>query len=338
MTATLMAETARHRNGWLGAELDRNSIYWEFSPANLHAIDELMDRLHGSGLAFNEIRKHHFSHPDLDADLAKVLARIKNGPGLLIMRGFPVDKYTAEEMQAVYWGVGTHFGRGCSQSADGDYLGHVTNVEKQSRGYTTARELSLHTDSAEIVGLLCVRDAKEGGLSIYANSVKIHEILEREHPEYLPALERGFRCDRRGEEAPGDEPVTPYYVPVYSTQDGILTCRYVRGVIDRGAATLGAELSAFEKEALACFESLAQRDEVRFEVMLRPGEASFINNYEMLHARTSFVDWDEPAKKRLLYRLWLEGEPPRPMRPEVHLYQNKSGMMGVDPQLGRGPR
>ena len=83
---------------------------------------------------------------------------------------------------------------------------------------------------------------------------------------------------------------------------------------------------------------MAQREDVRFEVMLRPGEASVINNYEILHARTGFVDWEEPAKKRLLYRLWLEGEPPRPMRREVHLYQNRSGRMGVDPQPGRGPR
>ena len=254
------------------------------------------------------------------------------------MRGFPVDKYDAERMQAVYWGIGTHFGRGCSQSADGDYLGYVTNVEKASRGYTTDRELNLHTDSAEMVGLLCVRDAKEGGLSLYASSLKVHEIIAREHPEYLPVLERGFRCDRRGEEAPEDAPVTPYRVPVFSAQDGLLSCRYVRGVIDKGAATLGEPLSDFEKAALACFEAVAQREDVRFEIMLRPGEASVINNYEILHARTGFVDWEEPAKKRLLYRLWLEGEPPRPMRREVHLYQNRSGRMGVDPQPGRGPR
>src|SRR6185369_1612121 len=66
-------------------------------------------------------------------------------------------------------------------------------------------------------------------------------------------------------------------------------------------------------------------------------EASFINNYEVLHARTGFVDRDEPAKKRLLYRLWLEGRPPRPMVPEVQLYRNRSGRMGVDPQPGRNP-
>jgi len=333
-----MTSLACHREGWLGAELDRAALYWEFTPAHLAAIDELMEKLDRAGLPFHEIRRYHFSHPAIDADLAVLLAQIKNGPGLVIMRGFPVAKYDAERMQSLYWGIGTHFGRGCSQSADGDYLGHVTNVAKASRGYTTDRELNLHTDSAEIVGLLCVRDAREGGLSIYASSLKVHEIIAREHPEYLAVLEHGFRCDRRGEEAPEDEPVTPYRVPVFSTQDGILSGRYVRGVIDKGAERLGEPLTSFEKQALACFEEIGQRDEVRFEVMLRPGEASFINNYEILHARTGFVDWDEPEKKRLLYRLWLEGEPPRPMRGEVHLYQNRSGRMGVDPQPGRGPR
>jgi hypothetical protein len=334
-----MPQTAsRRRQGWLGRDLDRAGLYWDFTPAHLAAIDELMAGIEAGILPFHDIRREHFSHPALDGDLAAVLERIKTGPGLLIMRGFPVEKYDAERMQAVYWGIGTHFGIGCSQSADGDYLGYVTNVAKASRGYTTDRELHLHTDSAEIVGLLCVRDAREGGLSIYSSSFKVREIIEREHPEYLPALERGFHCDRRGEEAPEDDPVTPYRVPVFSTRDGVLTCRFVRGVIDKGAERLGEPLSRLELEALACFEEVAARDDVRFEVMLRPGEASFINNYEILHARTGFVDWDDPARKRLLYRLWLEGQPSRPMVPEVQLYRNRSGRMGVDPQPGRGPR
>lgn len=333
-----IGEAVRHREGWLGAEFDRDVLYWDFTRGHLAAIDELMDRLAGDTRPFHEITKRDFSHPALDADLGKLLAYIKTGPGLVVMRGFPVDKYTPEEMQTVYWGVGAHFGIGCSQSADGDYLGYVTNVAKASRGYITDRELSLHTDSAEIVGLLCVRAAREGGMSIYANSLKVHEIVARERPEYLKVLERGFHCDRRGEEAPEDDPVTPYRVPVFSEEGGLLSTRFVRGVIDRGAETLGEPLSELEKEALAFFELVAQRDEVRLELTLGPGEASFINNYEMLHARTGFVDHDDPVKKRLLYRLWLQGDPPRPMRKEVHLYQNRSGRMGVDPQSGRGPR
>ena len=334
----VMKRTARHRDGWLGAEFDRGALYWDFTPSHLAAIDELMAKLAGDERPFHEIAKADFTHPALDGDLGDLLTYIRTGPGIVIMRGFPVHKYTPEEMQIVYWGIGAHFGIGCSQSADGDYLGHVTNVEKASRGYTTARELSLHTDSAEIVGLLCVRDAKEGGMSIYANSLKVHEIVAREHPEYLDVLERGFHCDRRGEEAPDDDAVTPYRVPVFSEKDGMLSTRFVRGVIDRGAESRGEPLSDLEQDALAFFEAVAQRDEVRLELTLKPGEASFINNYELLHARTAFVDHDDPAKKRLLYRLWLMGDPPRPMKTEVHLYQNRSGRMGVDPQPGRGPR
>jgi hypothetical protein len=336
--AAVMEKTSRHRDGWLGSEFNRGALYWDFTSAHLEAIDEVMERLVGDPRPFHEITRRDFSHPALDRDLAALLAYIKTGPGLVVMRGFPVDKYTPDEMRTVYWGIGAHFGHGCSQSADGDYLGHVTNVEKASRGYTTARELSLHTDSAEIVGLLCVRDAKEGGMSIYASSLKVHEIVAREHPEYLAVLERGFRCDRRGEEAPDDDSVTPYRVPIFSEEAGVLSTRFVRGIIDRGADALGEPLSALEQEALAFFEAVAQRDEVRLELTLRPGEASFISNYEMLHARTAFVDHDDLVKKRLLYRLWLEGEPPRPMRKEIHLYQNRSGRMGVDPQPGRGPR
>jgi hypothetical protein len=123
--AAVMERVARHRDGWLGAEFD-----WGFMPAHLAAIDELMEKLANDPRPFHEITRRDFSHPALDADLAAVLAEIKNGPGILVIRGFPVGKYDAETMQTIYWGIGTHFGGGCSQSADGDYLGHVTNVEK----------------------------------------------------------------------------------------------------------------------------------------------------------------------------------------------------------------
>jgi hypothetical protein len=271
MPMAAVMERVRHRDGWLGSEFDRGALYWDFAPKHLAAIDELMDRLAHDTRPFHQVTRRDFAHPALDADLADLLASIKTGPGLVVMRGFPVDKYTPEQMQTVYWGIGTHFGRGCSQSADGDYLGHVTNVEKASRGYTTARELSLHTDSAEIVGLLCVRDAKEGGMSLYASSLKVHEIIARERPEYLAVLARGFRCDRRGEEAPDEDSVTPYHVPVFSEAGGVLSTRFVRGVIDRGADALGEPLSALETAALDFFDAVAQRDEVRLELTLRPG-------------------------------------------------------------------
>jgi hypothetical protein len=38
---------------------------------------------------------------------------------------------------------------------------------------------------------------------------------------------------------------------------------------------------------------------------LRPGEMQFINNYHVLHGRTSYVDDPASGHKRHLKRLWL---------------------------------
>ena len=47
------------------------------------------------------------------------------------------------------------------------------------RPYTTSAAHGVHTDNSDIVGLLCVRDAMEGGLSQWTSSIAIHNALLR---------------------------------------------------------------------------------------------------------------------------------------------------------------
>jgi alpha-ketoglutarate-dependent taurine dioxygenase len=42
------------------------------------------------------------------------------------------------------------------------------------------------------------------------------------------------------------------------------------------------------------------------EFTLKPGEILFFNNRWLLHNRTSFVDFEEPERRRHLVRLWLQ--------------------------------
>jgi hypothetical protein len=57
-----------------------------------------------------------------------------------------------------------------------------------------------------------------------------------------------------------------------------------------------------------------------------------------MHARSEFDDWDEPEKKRLMLRLWLDVErKARPVVREIHIYENVGGRSGIDPQPGRMP-
>ena len=79
------------------------------------------------------------------------------------------------------------------------------------------------------------------------------------------------------------------------------------------------------------------RDDVRLEVGLKAGEALLLNNCMTLHARRRFDDGNEREAKRLYYRLWLEGYQRRSLVPEFFIYDNASGQMGIDGQLGREP-
>ena len=93
-----------------------------------------------------------------------------------------------------------------AKDAKGDLIGRVEDVgvdinAVNASGYTTNAQLHPHNDSSDIVGLLCVRQAKEGGQNMIASAMTIYNEILAAHPEYLDVLYRGFHYDVRGERA-----------------------------------------------------------------------------------------------------------------------------------------
>jgi hypothetical protein len=74
-------------------------------------------------------------------------------------------------------------------------------------------------------------------------------------------------------------------------------------------------LSETDIEALELFDDLANDQELRLDMELRPGDMQFLHNHTCLHDRTAFVDWPEPERKRHLLRLWLAAPGARPLPP-----------------------
>ena len=52
-------------------------------------------------------------------------------------------------------------------------------------------------------------------------------------------------------------------------------------------------------------DSLCNDPRFRLDMKLERGDMQFVNNYVVLHSRTSYVDNAEEARKRHLLRLWL---------------------------------
>jgi hypothetical protein len=301
----------RSRCVWKGADLRNDSSWvWMIPPEGLADIDAALAQVERRGLRLPRLDKSDFPLPRIAGELARLAEEVDNGRGFQLLRGLPVKRYSYEQLRTIFWGVGLHFGRPAEQTKDGDWLIDVRDeggsLGQNQRGYHSPVTLDFHTDGANTVALLCIEKAMEGGVSVLANSAAIHNALLEKNPDYLVPLYEGFPVDRRGAEPEGEPRVSPWKLPVFSFTNGRLNCVYDRRSSQWGRERIGQPLTETEKAAFDAFDALAHDPEFRLDMELQPGDMQFVNNFSVLHSRTSFVDNPDEGKKRHLLRLWLE--------------------------------
>jgi hypothetical protein len=271
----------------------------------------------------------------IEDDIAAWREQVRNGRGFVLLRGFPVTDLPLDDVEAMYYGLGQWFGRPVSQSNMGDLVGHVVDVggkDTRERAYRNSAELRLHTDRCDHLGMLCIRPAMSGGVSGYASALTIHNEMLATRPDLLQELYRGFRLHRFGEQGPGEPPVTDMPIPVVSVADGAPCVVYLRGYIDLAVQEGHCTLTASQREALDYLDALSNREDIRLDFTMQPGDLLFFNNCLLLHTRTAFEDSPDPALRRHLLRLWLMEDG----RPAVEGVRAHKGKGGIPPQKGRG--
>jgi hypothetical protein len=308
-------------SAWLGPDLTKD-LSWihEFTPDDVAELEAALARVKARHIAMAHVRRSDFVLPSLGSKLAEQLEEINNGRGFVVFRGLPVDRYDQEDTERILWGIGTHLGIAVTQNPKGELLGHVFDHgrkygEIDVRGYETRAHLPFHTDSGDIIALLCLRRAKSGGLSSIVSSITLHNEILRQHPEYLPPLYRGFHYIKR-EAALGEDPVSANRIPVFGCADGLISCRLIRNQINAACEKMGKPLGVLEKQALDFLASLANSDKYHLDMDLQLGDIQVCNNYTILHSRTEFEDWQEPGRGRHMLRLWLSARNRRPLAPE----------------------
>ncbi len=326
MTAPYL-ETVSHPSAWHGNEISSNEEFsFVLQDQHLSALDRALESVRTRGLDLNSVEKGDFDLSGIAEDIKRIENEILHGRGIVIIRGFPVNQYSLEDIEILYWGLGTYLGTGQSQSKMGDRLGHVEDVsgkDSNQRAYRNSVGIMAHTDLSDIVGMLSIRQAKSGGLSTYVSAPTLHNRILATRPELLAPLYRGYRYHLFGEQGPGEPPVTHHEIPVLSQKDGFVSARYIPEYITRGVEYLDKPLPELDLEAFDYFNELAKDDELRLDVMLTPGDLSFINNYTVLHTRDAFFDGNEPDEKRLLLRLWLSNDYQRPVVDNLDLYTSQ---------------
>ena len=296
-------ELIDHPSAWTARALGgKDALVRPLAPAQLDAIDALLARTRH--LPPQRVTRADFDDPVINKLLSELRETIMNGRGIVIVSGVTPERFSEEDFERIYWGFGTHLGIGAVQSAAGDKLGYVQNNENDEvkRGYRSLRELHMHTDSYELVGLMSVRRAKSGGLSGLVSSLAIHNEILKSRPDLLPPLYRGFRI--ASEEARfSSKAITDEAMPVFCAVDGRVSCMYEPSHMKNAAALLPDGMPDDLAEALDYVDTLANRDDLALRFLLEPGEMMLWHNYTNLHSRTAFEDF--PHSRRLLLRLWL---------------------------------
>lgn len=310
------------RAAWYGRDLAaRRDWIRPFSAAEVEELEAAAAAFRRSALPLERIGKEAFPLPSFGAVMGEILAELLEGRGFVLLRGLPVERWTRETQAIAYLGLGSWLGRPRSQNAKGHLLGHVKDLgldirDPHVRYYQTNRRLEYHTDSVDIVGLLCLKTAKSGGESYLASSMTLYNEILRRRPDLLPSLFEPFATDRRGEVPRGMKPW--FDMPIFHRHAGRLSCIYVRQYIESAQKSFpeAPRLARRQVEAMDLLDELCNDPEIHLAMEFLPGDVQLLHNHQILHSRGDFENWPEPQRHRHLLRLWLAPAQARPL-PEV---------------------
>lgn len=299
---------------WKGADFQGDDRWiHRLSADEVAEVDAGLAILRAKGLPFPDFTRDDFPLPRLSRQLKDFADELENGRGFKLLRGLPLERYTDEDIRCLYYGIGLHMGIPVRQNPRGELLGPVQNVgnlhDKNTRVYETNLFLPYHSDPSDVVGLLCVRKARTGGLSSLVSVASLYNALLERYPQFMGLYYRPMYFAHLCEPEPS-------LSPIFSYHEGKLSCRYLRQYTELGHEIRGWPLSRVEIEALDAFDEVMHDPSMRIEMMLEPGDIQFANNYAVLHSRTEFEDVEDVTRRRFMWRLWLKMPNARALAPE----------------------
>jgi hypothetical protein len=307
-------------SAWTVADLDADTRWIEtLDDAARHDLTGAVRAAYDPDKSLFDYRRAGFDLGRAWPAIQRCLREIKEGRGFALLRGLPRDGLSIAEFELLTWAIGLHIGVARPQGKASQYLSAVRDAgttyrSGRGRGYSSSAELDFHTDSADIALLTCYNTAKSGGESMVSSSVAAHNVMVEERPNLAAALHAPLYFSRQQEQAP-DEPLF-YANPVWDEASGILCSKWNRNRVISAQALEGVPaLVPMQQEAMDSLDAILRRPDLMYRMYLRPGDMQMLNNHVTLHSRTEFVDHDDLAAKRCLFRLWL-APPDWPALPE----------------------
>ncbi|WYX33137.1 TauD/TfdA family dioxygenase (plasmid) [Achromobacter denitrificans] len=181
-----------------------------------------------------DITKDEFPLAALAERFKLIQQELEGGRGFTVLRGLDLAGLDAEASKRVIWGLAQYLGTPEPQDRAGSLLHSVTNTGKviansdTARGYETDDELKFHNDGGDVFMLLCLRTAKEGGVSKLVSAGALFNAILDERPDLAAVLQQPFYFDSRAQNV-NEKKVQ--VVPIFTEHKGYLNVLYKRRYI-----------------------------------------------------------------------------------------------------------
>ena len=254
-TGNTLPPEVRDRSAWYGSELAGRTDWIEhLGEDEIAEVEKAVDHLYESQVDLESLTPKDVALPTLAPRLHCLLDEVLNGRGFVLVKSLPLERWRKHQAAIALLAIGVHLGGLRMQNAEGHLLGHVKDLGRSSddpntRIYQTRERQTHHTDSCDVVALLCLQAAKSGGLSNLVSSSTIFNEMRRRRPDLLRVLLEPIETDRRGEVPEGSKPY--FTIPVFNYHDGLISAIYQRQYIESARRFPGvAPLTEAQIEAL----------------------------------------------------------------------------------------
>ncbi|SAL02909.1 Taurine catabolism dioxygenase TauD, TfdA family [Caballeronia calidae] len=298
---------------WTRASLSPDDGIVKISEACRRELDEVVATLRANPLPTALLRTDDFSLERCREMMREASQLLTDGPGFVIVDRLPMDLWTKQEATAVYWLLAQMVSRPVAQSWDGKMIYDVRDLGKPPgngvRPDITSAEQNFHTDNSynicppDYVALLCLRPAKQGGVSSIVSFYTVYNQMIERYPHLLARLFRPYVFDRQREHAPGDATLISH--PLFQNEGGRMVCRLSHRHVIAGYEMADRDMDEETRDALQTLEAVMLEPQWTRDFFFEPGQIQIVDNQRCGHRRTQFVDFDEEDRKRHLVRLWL---------------------------------
>jgi hypothetical protein len=306
---------------WRGDELGKTQdwLYW-LTEAQVAELERVGKQFVEDDPDLRHVTAGQYPVPSLEDAIVSWGRDIDQGRGFVVARGLRPHLYSDALSAAIFYILGLRMGDPMQQNQLGDLLDHVYATSDKTMDDPTARsskvrdKLVFHSDSSDVVALMCLRPSKSGGASLLVSGAQIYnEILER-RPDLAPLLLEPFHWDWRRQD-PG-APSNTYTSPMICMVDGVFSMYAGATYIFTAQEYQGVpKLTPEQIEVIKLFDEITYEPGMAIATDFKEGDIQWLSNYAALHSRESFIDYPEHQRRRHLLRLWLKRDVGRPIAP-----------------------